>query len=119
MHAKIANVAFRPVHLNLLNTLCMLRLFREILTAACMFAKQKSPSSKERMGFSVKPVHKLGNSATRHVRAGGFAPHSLERFAFFTTFVLTSFLSVRNQKTFRIILWQSERDTRTHKSLIL
>jgi len=62
------------------------------------FPKEKTRPLKERMGFSVKPVHNLGNPATHHCRAGGFASHSFERFAF-----LPIFLSEDYIKNFRKI----------------
>jgi hypothetical protein len=54
------------------------------------------------MGSISHFVGWLGNSAAHHHRAGGFASHSFERFAFFATSFLIYFIGThgRNLKWF-------------------
>ena len=54
---------------------------------------------RQRMGSTIQLVRWLGNPATHHYRAGGFASHSFERFAFFTT-ILVIGTNVKNFKLF-------------------
>jgi len=46
---------------------------------------QKNPSASQKNGFQYLILYQLGNPATHHCWAGGFASQSFERFAFFTT----------------------------------
>jgi hypothetical protein len=54
--------------------------------------KEKAHPSAERTGSNVHVVSCLGSPATHYIRAGGFASHSLERFAFFTTRAVNLFI---------------------------
>jgi hypothetical protein len=62
-----------------------------------MSPKQNNPSSSERMGFSVYPLP--GSPAAGLWRAGGFASHSLERFAFFLLYLMSNFYATILEKT--------------------
>ncbi len=51
---------------------------------------EKAHPLKKRTSSGVQRIHLSGNPATHDYRADGFASHSLERFAFFTTILISA-----------------------------